>query len=114
MHTTLEEKHPGVSPDASPSVREVWMSTSAEVGELERAECLRLLVEQCVGRVVFTDGALPGARPVNYMLDGEEVVFRTGTDGRLAKVTRDKVVGFEVDSIDAWARTGWSVLGVGQ
>jgi nitroimidazol reductase NimA-like FMN-containing flavoprotein (pyridoxamine 5'-phosphate oxidase superfamily) len=90
------------------------MSTIAEVGELERAECLRLLVDQRMGRVVFTDGALPGARPVNYVLDGEEVVFRTSRDGRLAGATRDKVVAFEVDSVDGWTRTGWSVLGVGE
>ena len=67
-----------------------------------------------VGRVVFSDAALPAALPVNYVLDGEEVVFRTRWGGRLATMVPGKVVAFEVDDIDVATRTGWSVLGVGE
>jgi hypothetical protein len=86
-----------------------------ELVELGRAECLRLLAGQEIGRVVFTDGALPAAQPVTYLLDDEEeIVFRTGDGGKLAAATRNAVVAFQVDHIDPGTRIGWTVLGVGQ
>jgi nitroimidazol reductase NimA-like FMN-containing flavoprotein (pyridoxamine 5'-phosphate oxidase superfamily) len=90
------------------------MLSSGEMVEVERAECLRLLSSVCVGRVVFTNAALPAALPVNYVLDGEEVVFRTRRGGQLATAVPGKVVGFEIDRIDVVTCTGWSVLGVGE
>lgn len=86
----------------------------SEMQELERAECLRLLAHCAVGRVAFTDGALPAVQPVAYHLDEEEVVFRTKNGSKLAAATRHAVVGFEVDDFDLEARTGWSVLGIGE
>lgn len=90
------------------------MLSSAELVELERAECLRLLAGGSVGRVVFTDAAMPAALPVNYVVDDEEVVFRTGRSGRLAATVPGNVVAFEADDIDVSIGTGWSVLGVGE
>jgi uncharacterized protein len=85
-----------------------------ELVELDEAECLRLLAECEIGRVVFTDAALPAAQPVTYLLDGEEVVFRTGGGSKLAAATRGAVVAFQADEIDTRTRTGWTVLGVGE
>ena len=85
-----------------------------ELDELERTECFRLLALGAVGRVAFTDGALPAVQPVSYLLDGEEIVFRTKNGSKLAAATRHAVVGFEVDDFDLQARTGWSVLGIGE
>jgi nitroimidazol reductase NimA-like FMN-containing flavoprotein (pyridoxamine 5'-phosphate oxidase superfamily) len=90
------------------------LATSAELVELDHGECLRLLAGRVVGRVVFTDDALPAAQPVNYLLDGEEVVFRTGAGSKLASATRNSVVAFQVDEIDACTHIGWSVLGIGE
>jgi uncharacterized protein len=90
------------------------LATSAEFVELDHGECLRLLAGRVVGRVVFTDEALPAAQPVKYLLDGEEVVFRTGACSKLASATRNTVVAFQVDEIDADTHIGWSVLGVGE
>jgi uncharacterized protein len=87
---------------------------TAELSDLRREECLRLLAGTVVGRVVFTEGALPAAHPVTYLLDGEEIVFCTANGGKLAAATLRHVVAFEVDEIDVPTRTGWSVLGVGQ
>jgi nitroimidazol reductase NimA-like FMN-containing flavoprotein (pyridoxamine 5'-phosphate oxidase superfamily) len=86
---------------------------SLELVEVSRAECLQLLADERMGRVVFTEGALPAAWPVGYVLDGEEVVFRTPRTGRLAAATPGRVVAFEVDRVDPDTHTGWSVLGVG-
>jgi nitroimidazol reductase NimA-like FMN-containing flavoprotein (pyridoxamine 5'-phosphate oxidase superfamily) len=85
-----------------------------EPTELDRALCLRLLARKMIGRVVFTDSALPAAQPVTYLLDGEEVVFRTGGGSKLAAATLGAVVAFQVDEIDTDTRTGWTVLGVGE
>jgi uncharacterized protein len=85
-----------------------------ELVELDEAKCLRLLAECEIGRVVFTDAALPAAQPVTYLLDGEEVVFRTGGGSKLAAATRGAVVAFQADEIDTRTRTGWTVLGVGE
>lgn len=82
--------------------------------ELDRRACLRLLGARVVGRVVYTEAALPAAQPVNYVLDGEEVLFRTSSASKLAAATRGAVVAFQVDDIEPEARTGWSVLGIGE
>lgn len=85
----------------------------ADLAELWREECLRLLAGELVGRVVHTEAALPAAHPVIYHLDGEEIVFHTGDGSTLAAAAGNHVVGFEVDAFDVAGRTGWSVLGVG-
>lgn len=90
------------------------MVGTAELTQLPRADCLRLLAAGVVGRVVFNDMAVPAAHPVVYLLDGEEIVFRTWGGGKLIAATVHQVVAFQVDEIDRQARTGWSVLGVGQ
>jgi nitroimidazol reductase NimA-like FMN-containing flavoprotein (pyridoxamine 5'-phosphate oxidase superfamily) len=88
--------------------------SARELIELSRADCLRLLATGTFGRVVFTERALPAAHPVSYLLDAEEVVFRTGDGGKLAAATVRNIVAFQVDHIDVDAETGWSVLGVGE
>ena len=82
--------------------------------DIDRAGCLRLLASAPIGRVIYTDAAMPAAHPVNYLLDGEEIVFRTGHGAKLAAATRGAVVGFQADEIDVDRRSGWSVLGVGE
>ena len=86
----------------------------AELKEIDRAGCLELLASGQIGRVVYTEAAMPAAHPVNYLLDGEEVVFRTGEGAKLAAASRGVVVGFQADDIDVERRSGWSVLGVGE
>jgi hypothetical protein len=81
---------------------------------LDRASCLALLAAQPVGRLVFTQRALPDVLPVNYLLDGENVLIRLGSGSSAAVATRDSVVAFEVDDIDVGSQTGWSVTVVGR
>jgi nitroimidazol reductase NimA-like FMN-containing flavoprotein (pyridoxamine 5'-phosphate oxidase superfamily) len=79
-----------------------------------RAECLGLLTAAGVGRVIYTENALPAAHPVTYTLVGEEVFFRTGSRTKAAAASKGAVFAFQVDDIDFDDRSGWSVLGVGQ
>ncbi len=81
---------------------------------LSREECLRLLAVTPIGRLVFTHRALPAVQPVNFVLDGETVVIRTAIGSRLAAATRDAVVAFEIDDIDARTGSGWSVTVLGR
>ncbi|RTL69493.1 MAG: pyridoxamine 5'-phosphate oxidase family protein [Pseudonocardiaceae bacterium] len=94
------------------------VSVSASVGpsrllELDRGECLHRLAGVAVGRVVFTEAAMPAAHPVNFLLEGEEILFRTGPGSVLFAAGRGNVLAFQADHIDPAARTGWSVLAVG-
>lgn len=77
---------------------------------LDRAECLDLLRGQPVGRIAVIDGDSPLVVPVNYTLDGDCVVFRSEGGTKLDALARHEKVSFEVDAIDWYHRTGWSVL----
>jgi nitroimidazol reductase NimA-like FMN-containing flavoprotein (pyridoxamine 5'-phosphate oxidase superfamily) len=89
------------------------MQPSREAQDLTVGECLRLLRTVPVGRMVFTEGALPAVHPVDYVMSGSDVVLRTGRGPKLDSAMRGDVVAFEADDIDPVTRTGWSVLVVG-
>jgi len=76
---------------------------------IERAECLALLAAAEVGRLAVASGGAAEIFPVNYVVDGEEIVFRSaaGTKVRLAQRAD---VAFEIDAFDPATRTGWSVV----
>jgi len=83
------------------------------VQDIALVDCLALLGTQTIGRVAFSDRALPAVLPVTYGMDGQRVVFRTALDGPLGERLDGSVVAFEVDEVDEATRTGWSVVLVG-
>jgi nitroimidazol reductase NimA-like FMN-containing flavoprotein (pyridoxamine 5'-phosphate oxidase superfamily) len=85
-----------------------------QVNELGRDECLRLLAGQKVGRLLLVEDAVPIAQPVNYVLDGEEVVFATGSRRKRRAAERQRTLGFQIDHVDSDSHCGWSVLGGGE
>ena len=76
---------------------------------LSREQCLALVASVPVGRVVYTDQALPAVMPMNFVLDGDEVVIHTASDSTLAAAVRNAVVAFQADDFDPDATTGWSI-----
>lgn len=77
-------------------------------------ECLRLLASVRLGRVAFmADGELV-VLPVNHVLDGQDVVFRTAPGSKLSAAENQSAVTFEADDYDQGQRTGWSVLLTGR
>lgn len=85
---------------------------------LPRGEALRLIGTVPLGRVVFTRHALPAVRPVNHLLDGEDIVLRVHDGGALAALATPSdgagvVVAYETDDIDTRTRLGWSVVVTG-
>jgi nitroimidazol reductase NimA-like FMN-containing flavoprotein (pyridoxamine 5'-phosphate oxidase superfamily) len=72
--------------------------------------CLRLLDSVPVGRVgFFTDGEVV-ILPVNHLVDGQHVIFRTGAGSKLSSVGGTNLISFEADSYDAGTHSGWSVV----
>lgn len=84
--------------------------------ELTADECLTLLAGAPMGRVVFTDRALPAIRPVNHIVDAGAVIIRSRLGGSIAATVgspRGVVVAYEADLIDPHEHTGWSVVATG-
>jgi nitroimidazol reductase NimA-like FMN-containing flavoprotein (pyridoxamine 5'-phosphate oxidase superfamily) len=78
--------------------------------DIGREECLRLLASVPVGRLAIgVPGAPPFVVPMNYVLDGETVIFRSDPGEKLVQL-RGNPVSFQADQIDPGTRTGWSVL----
>ena len=77
-------------------------------------DCLRLLASVPVGRVgFFADGEIV-VLPVNHVVDGQDVVFRTAHGSKLSAAGGLDLAAFEVDHYNEQARSGWSVLVTGR
>lgn len=92
--------------------------TARRMEAVERGEALRLLGSVPVGRIVFTQHALPTVRPVNHLVDGDDVVIRTHPGTTLSAITApagspEVVVAYEADVIDPVTHLGWSVIVTG-
>lgn len=85
------------------------MKSQSGLDIIPLAECLHLLAAQRVGRLGFVVGDQPLILPVNYALESDIVVFRTGVGTKLESVAKAKVA-FEVDEVDVREATGWSVV----
>ncbi|CAL9649365.1 pyridoxamine 5'-phosphate oxidase family protein [Streptomyces sp. enrichment culture] len=86
--------------------------------ELDTVEALRLLGSVSLGRIVFTQHALPMIRPVNHVLDDGDIVIRTHAGSALTSRARHTdgsavVVAYEADAIDPGTHLGWSVVVTG-
>lgn len=77
-------------------------------------ECADLLRSVEVGRIVFTDHALPAVLPVTFVVDDDTIIVRTARGSRLARAAEDAVVAFEADEIQPRSRGGWSVVVTGE
>jgi len=79
---------------------------SDAVNRLSDQQCWERLGEQQLGRLVTHVGDVFDIFPVNYIVDGESVVFRTAEGSKLTELTLNDDVLFEVDQYtdaDAWS-----------
>lgn len=90
----------------------MWQDERALV-VLSQRECLALLRTEQVGRVVFTERALPAVIPVTFAVLDDAIVLATSPGSRLARSARGGVLAFEADRLDPVTRTGWSVVVTG-
>jgi nitroimidazol reductase NimA-like FMN-containing flavoprotein (pyridoxamine 5'-phosphate oxidase superfamily) len=91
------------------------MSVDASGPELlSEPEALALLATVPLGRLVYSDRALPFVVPVNFILDGQDIMIRTGRRSNLATHGPGNIVAFEVDEIAALTGSGWTVVVTGR
>ena len=81
---------------------------------LSREECILRLQAHGMGRVSVVWVDRPVIYPVNYIVDGEFIVFRTLRGGELYTATFEASAALEIDGTDAIYHEGWSVLVVGR
>lgn len=75
---------------------------------LAEEQCWGILAGHKVGRLVTVVNQTPEIFPVNFVLDGHALVFRTAEGSKLFSLTVNQRVAFEVDGWDATG--GWSVV----
>jgi nitroimidazol reductase NimA-like FMN-containing flavoprotein (pyridoxamine 5'-phosphate oxidase superfamily) len=81
-----------------------------ELQTIDADECWELLRQSTVGRLaVALPSEGPHVVPVNYAVFDEMIVFRTDP-GTKVHLLRQFPVSFEVDQVDTFHRTGWSVV----
>ena len=82
--------------------------------ELTAAESWQLLAGVSLGRIVFTQHAMPAIRPVNHLVDDETIIIRSHLGAAIvARAADGAVVCYEADDIDLARHTGWSVIATG-
>jgi len=75
-------------------------TNEAAVSRLDEEACWNLLARRELGRLaVWVDGK-PDIFPVNYVIDGPRVLFRTAPGSKLAGLSENPDVAFEVDEYD--------------
>ena len=81
--------------------------------ELSRDECFSFLRSQSVGRLAVTsEGKPPLVVPVNFVVVGEAILFRSDPGLKL-RLVRKEPMSFQADLIDPVHHSGYSVLAQG-
>jgi nitroimidazol reductase NimA-like FMN-containing flavoprotein (pyridoxamine 5'-phosphate oxidase superfamily) len=81
---------------------------------LDRDTSLELLHSVYVGRVAWaTDSGEAIVLPVNFVVDGDDVLFRTAAGAKLDAVRSGRIISFEADDLEPALHVGWSVLVTG-
>jgi nitroimidazol reductase NimA-like FMN-containing flavoprotein (pyridoxamine 5'-phosphate oxidase superfamily) len=83
----------------------------SRVKPLTRDECVELLrSDYLFGRIGYVVDGVAVILPVNFVVDGESVVFSTAKGSKLSWLSNHSRVAFEVDHGRPRDRSGWSVL----
>lgn len=75
-------------------------SNDSAVWALSEDECWNLLARRELGRLAVAVNGEPDIFPVNYVVDGPRVLFRTAPGSKLAELSVNPRVAFEVDEYD--------------
>jgi uncharacterized protein len=86
------------------------MSASTDMEVLGESDCLALLRSVEVGRLAIAIMNVPDIFPINFVMDGRNVVFRTAEGTKLAAALLGVGVAFEVDGYDPSRGIAWSVV----
>jgi len=75
-------------------------------------DCFGFLARQSLGRVAYTERALPAIWPVPYVLVNRHLILRTHRADLAARLD-GQIVAFEVDDLDADGEGVWIVVVTG-
>lgn len=78
--------------------------------ELSQERCWDLLRSNTTGRFGFLQQGRVMILPVNYLVDGQSIYFRTAGDGSIAEAVPSLESSLQIDDSRADRSEGWSVL----
>lgn len=78
--------------------------------ELSQEQCWDLLRSNTTGRFGFVEDGRVMMFPVNYLVDGQSIYFRTAGDGSIAESVPSPEASFQIDGSHVGRSEGWSVL----
>jgi nitroimidazol reductase NimA-like FMN-containing flavoprotein (pyridoxamine 5'-phosphate oxidase superfamily) len=78
--------------------------------EIDEAECWELLRSREVGRVAYNDERGPMCVPITFVVGEGSVLFRVAPYSEVARHLPGARAALEVDDIDYFTRSGWSVV----
>lgn len=78
------------------------------ITDLSAEECWELLPTSELGRLAVSVGGSPDIFPVNYVVDGRSIIFRSAEGTKVLELTINSTVAFEADGWDD--TTAWSVV----
>ena len=85
------------------------MEHAGTIEELGRDECLTRMATQRLGRLGVVVDGVPLVLPMQFVMDGDTVVFQTNQGAKVLHAPLTSV-SFEVDHVDWEKGVGWSVL----
>lgn len=85
------------------------MKHAGTIEELGRDECLTRMATQRLGRLGVVVDGVPLVLPMQFVMDGDTVVFQTNQGAKVLHAPLTSV-SFEVDHVDWEKGEGWSVL----
>ncbi len=84
--------------------------SASDIEDLSASQCWRLLRTVPIGRIALHHDDEIEVFPVNYVVDGGTVVFRTAAGTKLTLIGQDPTCTFEADEIDVAEQLVWSVV----
>ena len=90
------------------------VTNDAVVAALSEEECWALLSRSELGRLALTVQGEPDIFPVNYVVDGGRLFFRTAPGSKLSELAVNPHVAFEVDEHDETYAASVVVKGVAE
>ena len=86
------------------------MRTTDATETMTQAECWSMLDLHDVGRLAVDIAGRPDIFPINFLVDDETLVFKTGAGTKFAAAVLGRHVAFEIDGQERAHRTVWSVV----
>lgn len=77
---------------------------------LDPEECWTLLAETTVGRLAVIVDGHPDVFPVNFTVEDQTLIFRTGGGTKQRAIQSDSTVALEADAVSAQFGLAWSVV----